>query len=45
MYNAAGAQQQGQPSGAYSGGNQGSQSQQGPKNEGDVTDVDFEEVK
>lgn len=43
MYNAAGAQgQQAGPQGQPAGGQQ---SQQGPKNDGDVTDVDFEEVK
>lgn len=44
MYNAAGAQgaQAGGPQGQPTGGQQG---QQGPKNDGDVTDVDFEEVK
>jgi molecular chaperone DnaK len=43
MYNAAGAQgQQAGPQGQPTGGQQG---QQGPKNDGDVTDVDFEEVK
>ena len=41
MYNAAGAQ--GEPSGAQT-GSQGSQ-KQGPKGDGEVTDVDFEEVK
>ena len=43
MYNAASAKDQGGQAGPQ-GGNQSSQ-QQGPKGEGDVTDVDFEEVK
>jgi molecular chaperone DnaK len=41
MYNAAGAQGQGGQAGPQGGGSQ----QQGPKGDGDVTDVDFEEVK
>lgn len=42
MYNAANAQggQQAGPQGGPQGGQQ-----QGPKNDGEVTDVDFEEVK
>jgi len=43
MYNASSAQGQGGPAGPQDGG-QGSQ-QQGPKGDGEVTDVDFEEVK
>jgi molecular chaperone DnaK len=42
MYNAASAQGQGSQAGPQS--NQGAQ-QQGPKGDGEVTDVDFEEVK
>ena len=42
MYNAASAQGQGEHAGPQ--GGQGSQ-QQGPKGDGEVTDVDFEEVK
>ncbi len=42
MYNAASAQGQGAHTGPQ--GNPGS-SQQGPKGDGEVTDVDFEEVK
>ncbi len=43
MYNAASAQGQGGPAGPQEGA-QGAQ-QQGPKGDGEVTDVDFEEVK
>jgi len=43
MYNASSAQGQGGPAGSQDGG-QGAQ-QQGPKGDGEVTDVDFEEVK
>jgi len=43
MYNAAGAQGQGAQAGPQDGGQNAQQ--QGPKGEGDVTDVDFEEVK
>ncbi len=41
MYNASGAQ--GEPTGAQTGGE--NSQKQGPKGDGDVTDVDFEEVK
>ncbi len=44
MYNAASAQGQGEHAGPQAGQGQGSQ-QQGPKSDGEVTDVDFEEVK
>jgi len=43
MYNAASAQGQGAQAGPQDGGQ--SAQQQGPKSDGDVTDVDFEEVK
>jgi molecular chaperone DnaK len=43
MYNAASAQGQGAQAGPQDAGQ--SSQQQGPKGEGDVTDVDFEEVK
>jgi molecular chaperone DnaK len=43
MYNATSAQSQGGQAGPQDGGQ--SSQQQGPKGEGDVTDVDFEEVK
>ena len=43
MYNATNAQGQGGSAGPQDGGH-GSQ-QQGPKGDGEVTDVDFEEVK
>ncbi len=42
MYNASSAQGQGAHAGPQDGGQN---AQQGPKSEGDVTDVDFEEVK
>ncbi len=42
MYNATSAQGQGAQAGPQDGGQN---AQQGPKSEGDVTDVDFEEVK
>jgi molecular chaperone DnaK len=42
MYNASSAQGQGAQAGPQDGGQS---QQQGPKGEGDVTDVDFEEVK
>jgi len=47
MYNASQAQggQQAGPQGGPTGGDQGSQSQGQPKDDGEVTDVDFEEVK
>ena len=44
MYNASSAQGQGGPAGGPQDGGQGAQ-QQGPKGDGEVTDVDFEEVK
>jgi molecular chaperone DnaK len=43
MYNAAGAQGQDGQAGPQGGGQ--SSQQQGPKDDGGVTDVDFEEVK
>ncbi len=43
MYNAS--QSQSGPTGGAQGGNQGSSTQGQPKNDGEVTDVDFEEVK
>ena len=45
MYNAAGAQGQGGQAGPQGGHQGGGSQQQGPKGDGDVTDVDFEEVK
>jgi len=44
MYNASSAQGQGGPAGGPQDAGQGAQ-QQGPKGDGEVTDVDFEEVK
>ncbi|NEW83948.1 MAG: molecular chaperone DnaK [Mariniphaga sp.] len=44
MYNASSAQGQGGPAGGPQDGGQGAQ-QTGPKGDGEVTDVDFEEVK
>ncbi len=45
MYNAAGAQGQPGPQAEYSGGSQPGSGNGQPKQDGEVTDVDFEEVK